>query len=890
MSEDSEQDSEVYDTLRDDYQIFEASDMQGVVGDGYEDDSDFDYESDEVEIATLGLNGSSEGNSSEFLMRRREGNDVDFDVFANAGARGGFSPDTPGESSLGDSSATDLSGDAGHLRAHEAVAHRYSHMPASLTRLDLLADPDLPRFPGNLDSDDSNTDFSEGGDIDNGVESTLAEATPMDALINSKKLRLLHIEEPNREKLAARTLSDSGHGKSEDENNGEELLVFSGAPLAGGSARRRALRKWTSAFAARREEILARHHKNGLARAAANQNGEKDSQLHLQKFLRRMSGSRPDTLPVLTVAKPPEKQEVNMHILSDEGSETFALDQAIEMESEPDTSESDAELDWARAVSAAMTEGDGDPLIGARAKDPFIAGTTTRASAAVQGIRGSLQIDHFTNGPDASPLTSSDLGEETPTVGHKQTITDHQSPRQFRPQQKQSNDGDNTQQDDDAPNVEPNAELALAEKRLKMAAGAYGYDPKRPIAYEDEVSYLKRQLRDLQVQLTSARAQLAADGSKALGPFALTEEQLAALENVHRGYEGDDVQDAPAFYIDLDFGGEPSSMQKWLVPPGDIIGPFHPSKGYEAMNRDPRFKKLRSAQKNVGDPLEGHPIDGKPALQSPESSLMKPSRDMSPTSLSLLEYNGVEPEMYDIKGMQERLQQLDEYEKILSADLEKNRAHFIETSNRHAKELEGFAFNPVGVENLIESGNQFEGRQEQIDIGNTGGVSPSRSSVMFGSPNREPSGDAANTPDLALTQTPFAKVIRSPSGNAEFGAADSSRIESAEAEVSHALAEAREIYNEIKATIGESNPTAPQTLTSTRAQTSSEPSTQRIAFSGRPSRGHGVHVLINRGPILQRVVKAKVPRRYGGPSDISLKTQQSRYQRNIRTRTASSFR
>ena len=119
-------------------------------------------------------------------MRRREGNDVDFDVFANAGARGGFSPDTPGESSLGDSSATDLSGDAGHLRAHEAVAHRYSHMPASLTRLDLLADPDLPRFPGNLDSDDSNTDFSEGGDINNGVESTLAEATPMDALINSK--------------------------------------------------------------------------------------------------------------------------------------------------------------------------------------------------------------------------------------------------------------------------------------------------------------------------------------------------------------------------------------------------------------------------------------------------------------------------------------------------------------------------------------------------------------------------------------------------------------------------------------------------------------------------------------------------------------------------------
>ena len=118
MSEDSEQDSEVYDTLRDDYQIFEASDMQGVVGDGYEDDSDFDYESDEVEIATLGLNGSSEGNCSEFLMRRREGNDVDFDVFANAGARGGFSPDTPGESSLGDSSATDLSGDAGHLRAH----------------------------------------------------------------------------------------------------------------------------------------------------------------------------------------------------------------------------------------------------------------------------------------------------------------------------------------------------------------------------------------------------------------------------------------------------------------------------------------------------------------------------------------------------------------------------------------------------------------------------------------------------------------------------------------------------------------------------------------------------------------------------------------------------
>ena len=34
-----------------------------------------------------------------------------------------------------------------------------------------------------------------------------------------------------------------------------------------------------------------------------------------------------------------------MHILSDEGSETFALDQAIEMESEPDTSESDAELE-----------------------------------------------------------------------------------------------------------------------------------------------------------------------------------------------------------------------------------------------------------------------------------------------------------------------------------------------------------------------------------------------------------------------------------------------------------------------------------------------------------------------------------------------------------------
>ena len=63
------------------------------------------------------------------------------------------------------------------------------------------------------------------------------------------------------------------------------------------------------------------------------------------------------------------------------------------------------------------------------------------------------------------------------------------------------------------------------------------------------------------------------------------------------------------------------------------------------MNRDPRFKKLRSAQKNVGDPLEGHPIDGKPALQSPESSLMKSSRDMSPTSLSLLEYNGVEPEI-----------------------------------------------------------------------------------------------------------------------------------------------------------------------------------------------------------------------------------------------------
>ena len=90
----------------------------------------------------------------------------------------------------------------------------------------------------------------------------------------------------------------------------------------------------------------------------------------------------------------------------------------------PDTGESDAELDWAQAISAAMAEEDGNPLIGSRAKDPFIAGTTTRASAAVQGIRGSLQIDHFTNGPDASPLTSSDLGEETPTVGHKQTRTD----------------------------------------------------------------------------------------------------------------------------------------------------------------------------------------------------------------------------------------------------------------------------------------------------------------------------------------------------------------------------------------------------------------------------------------------------------------------------------